>query len=213
VKLPEETYDLDTEITKYGGRAFRQAATADRRIEGANPATPQLSPARRDLDSEIAKWGGRSAVKLPAHAMTDDPLAALRQSDPLFCQQVEAFGNAVGASLDLVVPRGTPDPRMANGVPWPQWERRRLGQIFNMGRTTIAEMRSREEKGKAERAAWQKQWRTVQHGWAKWMHWWLTSPAEAEEYRGKHEDGTIDWLLDLAAQRALLRKRRTKRGA
>jgi hypothetical protein len=52
----------------------------------------------------------------------------------------------------------------------------------------------------------------VAHGWAKWMRWRAWSPADAEEYRREHEDGRNDWLLELAARRTPLGKRRRTRG-
>jgi hypothetical protein len=79
-----------------------------------------------------------------------------------------------------------------------------------MGRITTAEARAQEAEKKAERAAWLEKWRKVQRGWAKWMNWRQNAPAEAEQYRRQHEDGRIDWLLEVAARRMPLGKRTMK---
>jgi hypothetical protein len=44
-------------------------------------------------------------------------LEGLRKSDPSLCQQVEAFAKVLGASVDMVVPRGAPDPLIVGGMP------------------------------------------------------------------------------------------------
>jgi hypothetical protein len=88
----------------------------------------------------------------------------------------------------------------------PQWERRRLDHVFRAGYAMMSET-PEGEKVKEERVAWRDRWRQVQHGWAKWSRWLRRAPADAEEYRREHEDGRIDWLLELAAQRTPLGRR------
>jgi hypothetical protein len=194
MKLLDE-YDLDAEIAKYGGRLCPRNPRLDRQIEAVDPASAPF-----DLDAEIAKYGGQTSPQGTA----GDPFTALRQSDPSLCKQAEAFANTLDASVDIVVPRGARDPRMAGGMSWARWARRRLEEAFRTGHVTMAQAEARQEMAKAERAAWLKQWRKVQRGWARWMRWWFKAPADAEEYRDQHEDGRIDWLLDLAAQRTPL---------
>jgi hypothetical protein len=205
MKLPDEPYDLDAEIAKYGGRVSLQRTPVGHQIEVATRATADpTTPSPYDLDAEIAKYGGQSSPR-PA------PLAALDQVDPSLRSEVEAFAGILGASVDLVVPRGVPDPRLAGGMSRPRWERRRLDRLFREGRVTMEQARDRDEKEKAERATWLEQQRQVQHGWAKWMRWRSTARADAEEYRREHEDGRIDWFLELAAQRTRLGGRAARR--
>ena len=104
----------------------------------------------------------------------------------------------------MVVPRGAPDPRMAGGMSWPRWERRRLDQIFRMRRITAAEVGAQEEEKKAERTAWTEKWRKIQRGWAKWMRWRRQFSQEADDYRQQHQDangGDEGWLLEFGSVR------------
>jgi hypothetical protein len=200
MKQTDKAYDLDTEIAKYGGRISGRIIPVDR-IKGADLAVPP----RFDLDAEIARYGGIQATPQPAtRANQEDPLAVIRQSDPATCQQVEVFVNGLGASVDLVVPRGTPDPRMADSLSCPRWERRRLDRVFRDGRITTEQAREREANEQAERVAFLNRWRMASHGWAKWCRWRRRVPVEADKYRREHEDGQIDWLLELAARRTPL---------
>ena len=115
MKLPDEPYDLDAEIAKYGGRVSLQRTPVGHQIEVATRATADpTTPSPYDLDAEIAKYGGQSSPR-PA------PLAALDQVDPSLRSEVEAFAGILGASVDLVVPRGVPDPRLAGGMSRPRW--------------------------------------------------------------------------------------------
>jgi hypothetical protein len=188
--MPDEYY-LDAEITKYGGRIS----------PGRSPAGPTSAPF--DLDAEIAKYGGQRLPRPSAQAVPSDPLAALRQSNPSLCREVEAFANGLGATVDRIVPRGALDPCMAGGMSWSAWERLRLDRAFRMSRTAMAEARAREEEERAERAAWREKWRTVAHGWAKWARWRRQSPQMADVYRHDQRDadgGDQDWLVDFASR-------------
>ena len=161
-----------------------------------------------DLDTEIAKYGGHMSAGRSARGTARDPLAALRQSDPSSCAQVEAFAKVLGASVDMLVSRGAPDPGMVGCMSYPRWERRRLDQIFRAGRITPAEARAHEEEKKAERVAWLEEWRTIQDRWAKWLYWRRQFPQEADDYRRQRQDadgGDRAWLLEL------LRVSRTRR--
>jgi hypothetical protein len=192
--------DLDAEIAKYGGRVSLGMFP----LEAADTGAPATVPPPFDLDAEIAKYGGHTSEQPSAQARTADPLAVMRQSDPSCCAQVEAFAKVLGASVDMVVPRGAPDPRMAGGMSWPRWERRRLDQIFCAGRITMAEARAQEEERKAERAAWAEKWRKVQRGWAKWVRWRRQSPQMADAYRQQYQDadsGDEKWLLEFGSVR------------
>jgi hypothetical protein len=101
---------------------------------------------------------------------------------------------------------------MADGMSWPTWERRRLERVFRTGRITMAEARAREEKERAESSAWLEHWRKVARGWAKWMRWYAVSPGDAEKFRREHEDGQVNWLLELAARRVPMRRSASKKG-
>jgi hypothetical protein len=140
-----------------------------------------------------------------------DPLTAVRKSDTSLCQQVEVFAKVLGASVDMVVPRGAPDPRMAGSMSWPTWERRRLEQVFRTGRITMAEAHAREGKKRAESSAWLEHWRKVQRGWAKWVRWYAVSPQDPEKFRREHEDGQVSWLFELAARRIPMRRSASKK--
>jgi hypothetical protein len=118
------------------------------------------------VETEIASSGGHPFPELSARVIPRDPLTALRKSDPSLCQQVEVFAKVLGASVDMVVPRGAPDLRMAGSMTWPTWERCRLEQVFRTGRITMAEAHAREGKKRAESSAWLEHWRKVQRGWA-----------------------------------------------
>jgi hypothetical protein len=110
----------------------------------------------------------------------------------------------LGASGVAIIPQGAPDPRVVGGMSWPQWERRRVDQIFRAGRITMAEARAQEEEKKTERTAWQEKWRRAQHGWAKWIRWRRESPQEADDYRRQHQDADgvdQDWLVEFAPAR------------
>jgi hypothetical protein len=135
VKTPDDGYDLDAEIAQYGGCAAPRMSPVAQQIEAADKKAPVATPVPFDLDAEIAKYGGHPSVERPGRATAGDPLAALRESDPSFCQQVEAFVNLLGASVDIVIPQGAPDPRLAGGLFWPRWERRRLEQVFRIWTT------------------------------------------------------------------------------
>jgi hypothetical protein len=127
------------------------------------------------LWAKIAKPCGQPSLELLTPVTPWHPPTGLRESDPSLCEQVEAFANVLGASVDLVVPRGAPDPRMAGSMSLPAWERRRLEKVFRAGRITMTEAHARDEKKTAESSAWLKHWRQVQRGWAKWLRWYAVS--------------------------------------
>jgi hypothetical protein len=199
MKLPDEPFDLDAEIARFGGRLILRMSPVDQTIEGPDPVEPAAPTL--DLDAEIARFGGQVIPQPATSATLEGPLAILRRSDASACQEAESFAKILGASVDMVVPRGVPDPRIPIGMSWPRWEARRLEQVFRNGRVTMAEADAQQEKGNAESAAWRDRWRRVQHGWAKWWSWHLRAPADADEYRREHEDGQIGWLLELGAPR------------
>jgi hypothetical protein len=104
----------------------------------------------------------------------------------------------------VIIPRGANDPHITGGTPWPQWEHRRLGEIFRARCITMAEARAQGEERKAERVAWLERWRKVQRNWAKWMRWRQQIPQEADRYRQQHQDtdgGDEKWLLEFGSLR------------
>ena len=140
MKLPDEPYDLDAEIAKYGGRVSPQRAPVGHPIEAATWADadpPATAQAPYDLDAEFAKYGGQRSQLPAVRQAKADPLTALDQVDPSLRPEIEAFVGILGASVELVVPRGAPDPRMAGGMSWPRWERCRLDRLFREGRVTM----------------------------------------------------------------------------
>jgi hypothetical protein len=186
-------------------------------IESLETCSDQVQPelearVAEHLWAKIAKPVDRPSRELSVRVAPGDPLTGLLKSDPSLCQQVEAFVNVLGASVDMVVPRGVPDRRMADGMSWPKWERRRLEQVVRTGRITMAEARAREEKERAENSTWREHWRKVARGWAKWMRWYAVSPRDAEKFRREHEDGQVYWLLELAARRIPMRCSASKKG-
>jgi hypothetical protein len=195
---PPDGFDLDAEILKYGGRISRGMPP----LRVTDTGAPAAATPPFDLDAEIGKYGGHTSPQPSAHGSAGDPLAVLRQFDPSCCSQVQVFAKMLGASVDMVVPRGTVDPCMVDGMSWRVWEHRRLARIFRTGCATSAETRVREEK--AERSAWLEHWRRLQRGWAKWMRWRQQSPQAADVYRRQHRDaggGDEKWLLDFTSVR------------
>jgi hypothetical protein len=135
---------------------------------------------------------------------------------------VTSFAEILGATVTHVVPRGAPDPVFPRGAAhgWDAWRRQRDDRIFarareaSRGKSFYERLRETEEEEKRERLR-RKEWldrqRRIAHGWAKWAGWRAVAPADAERFRMEHEDGRIDWLVDLAARRAPLgRAPRTK---
>ena len=186
-------------------------------IENLETCSDQIQPelearVAEYLWAKIAKPVSQPSLELSVRVTPGDPLTGLRKSDPSLCEQIEAFANVLGASIDMVVLRGTPDRRMAGGMSWPKWERRWLEQVFRTGRSTTVEARAREEKERAESSAWQEQWRKVARGWAKWMRWYGVSPRAADKFRREHEDGQVNWLIELAARRMPMRRRASNKG-
>jgi hypothetical protein len=158
-----------------------------------------------DILGFLGATGLRSEAKVVGASVQDTVAAdALRRLDPASRDAVDTFVRTLSASVDVVVPRGAPDPRMPGGMPWRQWERRRMVRIFRPGRVTMAEVRARAEKEKAERAAWLAHLRKLQRCWAKWMRWRRESQASADAYRQQHQDaggGDQGWLVQFASLR------------
>jgi hypothetical protein len=207
MKMANEPYDLDTEITKYGGQTCPQVIPVSHRSETAARVVsdpPVASSDPYDLDAEIAKYSGQVQPRRAVQSTTKNPLDALDEVDCSLRPSVEAFANMVGGSIDMVIPRGASDPRMHGALPWSVWQRRRLDRIFAAGRLTALQARRREEDEKAERAAWMERQRVVQHGWAKWMRWRRQSPQMADDYRRQHQDvngGDEAWLIQFESAR------------
>ena len=128
---------------------------------------------------------------------------------------VTSFAETLGATVTHVVPRGTPDPVFPRGAAhdWDAWRRQRDDRIFARAgeargsKSFYERMRETEEEEKRERLRrkdWLDRQRRIARGWAKWAGWRAVAAADAEGFRMEHEDGRIDWLLELAARRTPL---------
>src|SRR5215469_8225192 len=84
------------------------------------------------------------ALASSASAKESAALIALDRLDSDSRAEVEALARIVGASVDIVVRRGAPDPRMVAGMSWRGWKRSQLERIFRTGATSV-ETRVREE--------------------------------------------------------------------
>lgn len=140
---------------------------------------------------------------------------ALDRLDSVSRAEVETFARILGASVHVVVPRGAPDPFFPRDAPrgWNAWRRQRDDRVFaraqeaGRGKSFYERLRETEEEEKRERVR-RKEWldreRRIARGWAKWAVWRAVATADAERFRIEHEDGRVDWLLELAARRAPL---------
>jgi hypothetical protein len=134
-----------------------------------------------------------------------------------------SLAQTLGATVTHVIPRGAPDPIFPRDAAhdWDAWQRQRNDRMFAEDREArgrkslyeqMQEVAQKEEHERQRRKDWLDRQRKIQRGWTKWMRWRLNAPAEAEQCR-QHEDGGIDWLLELAARRTQLGRRTLKKEA
>jgi hypothetical protein len=150
-------------------------------------------PIKREAPEVVAgDHGGVETVPLPP--VTD----ALLELDEGTRREVQTFLDALGAKVVQVIPRNALDPKLARSTTWRGWQLQMLSRIFAESRETPERITARLAEDKRQRADFINRWRNVAHGWSKWLNWRAKWPGEAEQFRRAHEDGQLDWLLELA---------------